>query len=87
MNPLLTTTVLPLFSEIKPEHIEPAISQLLAEARAVVDQQLQATTHYTWNNLVEPLEEAEDRLSAYERGEMKSVPAKDVFRRLESKRK
>ena len=63
MNPLLTTTVLPLFSEIKPEHIEPAISQLLAEARAVVDQQLQATTHYTWNNLVEPLEEAEDRLN------------------------
>ncbi len=63
MNPLLTTTVLPLFSEIKPEHIEPAISQLLAEARAVVDQQLQATNHYTWNNLVEPLEEAEDRLN------------------------
>ena len=63
MNPLLTTTVLPLFSEIKPEHIEPAISQLLAEARAVVDQQLQATSQYTWNNLVEPLEEAEDRLN------------------------
>lgn len=32
-------------------------------------------------------EEAEDRLSAYERGEIKSVPAKEVFRRLESKRK
>lgn len=32
-------------------------------------------------------EEAEDRLSAYERGEMKSVPAKKVFRKLESKRK
>ena len=63
MNPLLTTTVLPLFSEIKPEHIEPAISQLLAEARAVVDQQLQATSQYTWNNLVEPLEEAEDKLN------------------------
>ena len=63
MNPLLTTTVLPLFSQIKPEHIEPAISQLLDEARAVVDQQLQATSHYTWQNLVEPLEEAEDRLN------------------------
>ena len=32
-------------------------------------------------------DEAENRLSAYERGEMKSVPAKEVFRRLESKRK
>jgi oligopeptidase A len=63
MNPLLTTTVLPLFSQIKPEYIVPAISQLLAEARAVVDQQLQATSQYTWNNLVEPLEEAEDKLN------------------------
>ena len=32
-------------------------------------------------------DEAEDRLSAYERGEMKSIPAKEVFRKLESKRK
>jgi len=32
-------------------------------------------------------EEAEDRLSAYDRGEMKAVPAKEVFRKLESKRK
>jgi len=32
-------------------------------------------------------EEAEDRLSAFERGEMKSVSAKEVFRKLESKRK
>jgi oligopeptidase A len=63
MNPLLTPTVLPLFSQIKPEHIEPAISQLLADALAVVDQQLKATSHYTWNNLVEPIEEAEDRLN------------------------
>ena len=30
-------------------------------------------------------EEAEDRLSAYERGEMKSVPAQEVFKKLESK--
>ena len=32
-------------------------------------------------------EESEDRLSAYGRGEMKAVPAKEVFRKLESKRK
>jgi oligopeptidase A len=63
MNPLLTPTVLPLFSQIKPECIEPAISQLLAESLAVVEQQLLATTDYTWNNLVEPLEEAEDKLN------------------------
>ena len=63
MNPLLTTTDLPLFSQIKPEDIVPAISQLLAEALTVVDQQLKATSHYTWNNLVEPIEEAEDKLN------------------------
>ena len=63
MNPLLTPTVLPLFSQIKPEHIEPAISQLLAEVREVVEQQLKATDCYTWKNLVQPIEEAEDRLN------------------------
>ena len=63
MNPLLTPTVLPLFSQIKPEHIEPAISQLLAEVREVVEQQLKATDCYMWKNLVQPIEEAEDRLN------------------------
>ncbi|MEF3075085.1 oligopeptidase A [Methylobacter sp. Wu1] len=61
-NPLLQNSVLPLFSQIKPEQVEPAIDQLLAEARAVVEQHLQATAEYTWENLVEPIEDAEDRL-------------------------
>jgi oligopeptidase A len=61
-NPLLQNSVLPLFSQIKPEHVEPAIDHLLAEARAVVEQHLQATAEYTWENLVEPIEDAEDRL-------------------------
>jgi oligopeptidase A len=62
-NPLLQNSALPLFSQIKPEHVEPAIDQLLADARTVVEQHLQATTEYTWENLVEPIEDAEDRLS------------------------
>lgn len=63
-NPLLTNnSALPLFSQIKPEHIEPAITQILDEARAVVEQQLQANTEYTWKNLIEPIENAEDRLN------------------------
>ena len=62
-NPLLQNSVLPLFSHIKPEHVEPAIDQLLAEARTLVEQHLQAATEYTWENLVEPIEDAEDRLS------------------------
>ena len=62
-NPLLQNSALPLFSQIKPEHVEPAIDQLLADARTIVEQHLQATTEYTWENLVEPIEDAEDRLS------------------------
>ena len=62
-NPLLSNTELPLFSQIEPEHIEPAITQLLDEARAVIDLHLQATSLYSWENLIEPLENAEDRLN------------------------
>ncbi len=62
-NPLLINSTLPLFSQIKPEHIEPAITQLLDDARNVVQQQLQATSEYTWENLIEIIENAEDTLN------------------------
>lgn len=52
-----------MFSRIKPEHIVPAIDQLLAEARSSVEQHLQATQHYTWKNLIEPLEDVDDKLN------------------------
>ncbi len=62
-NPLLEMTGLPPFSRIKPEHIEPAIDALLAEIRAAVDQRLdQYTDSYTWDNLIQPLEDMDDRL-------------------------
>jgi oligopeptidase A len=64
INPLLApNTILPLFSKIQSEHIEPAIIQLLDEARALVKERLQATTDYTWENLIEPLENSEDKLN------------------------
>ncbi len=62
-NPLLENTILPQFSKINAEHIEPAIDSLLAEARRVVNQQLQATAEYSWENLVEPIENIEDKLN------------------------
>ncbi len=52
-----------MFSKIKPEHIVPAIDQLLSDARASVVQHLAATQHYTWKNLVEPLEDVDDKLN------------------------
>ena len=63
INPLLSDSTLPQFSKIKPAHVEPAIDQLLADARAIVAQCLQATNVYTWENLVEPIDAIEDRLS------------------------
>ena len=62
-NPLLANSKLPMFSQIKAEHIVPAIDRLLAEARSSVEQHLQATQHYTWENLIEPLENVEDKLN------------------------
>ncbi len=62
-NPLLANSTLPLFSKIKPEHVVPAIDQLLSDARASVEQHLQATQHYTWQNLIEPLENVDDKLN------------------------
>ena len=59
-NPLLSKFTLPLFSQIKPEHVESAIDQLLANARDVVKQKLAETERYTWENLIEPLEQADD---------------------------
>lgn len=62
-NPLLTDSPLPLFSQIKPEHIEPAIDQLLAEARATVEELLKTKQNYSWKKLIEPIADAEDRLN------------------------
>jgi len=62
-NPLLEITELPQFSKILPEHVEPAVEQLLTDARAVIERQLAGGGPFTWHNLVEPIEEAEDRLN------------------------
>jgi oligopeptidase A len=61
-NPLLINALLPLFSQIKPEHVEPAIDQLLTEARAIVEELLQTRKNYSWEKLIEPLETVENAL-------------------------
>jgi oligopeptidase A len=63
MNPLLDLRGLPPFSAIRPEHVEPAVDRLLAENRQLVATLLEDNDTYTWANLIEPLEEADDRLS------------------------
>ena len=62
-NPLLEKTELPQFSKIKPEHVESAIDDLLSKARDVVKKSLQKNNDYTWENLIEPIENIEDKLN------------------------
>ena len=63
MNPLLDFSGLPRFAEIKPEHVAPAIEQLLAENRALIARLLADNTPPTWQNFVVPMEDANERLS------------------------
>ena len=51
------------YSEIKPEHIAPAISHLLKQAQAAVERATISSTPCTWQELVEPLEDATEALS------------------------
>jgi len=62
-NPLLEMKGLPLFSMIKPEHIEPAIDALLTENRQKLQHVLKTNAPFSWQNLVAPQEDMEDRLS------------------------
>ncbi|WP_297528812.1 oligopeptidase A [Thiohalobacter sp.] len=62
-NPLLELKGLPPFSKIRPEHVEPAIDTLLAECRRTVASLLESDGPWRWDNLVQPIEDVEDRLS------------------------
>jgi oligopeptidase A len=63
-NPLLQPYDLPPFSKILPEHIEPAVDHVLAQNRIKIKELLEKNKgHYTFENLVVPLEELEDQLS------------------------
>ncbi|MGF1839279.1 oligopeptidase A [Vibrio atlanticus] len=61
-NPLLTFTDLPPFSQIKPEHVKPAVEQVIEECRNKIEQVLEGNTSPSWDNLVAPIDEVDDRL-------------------------
>ena len=62
-NPLLERAELPPFAKIQPEHIQPAIEQIIHENETFVDQLLQNTTHFSWDTLQLPLDTIDDRLN------------------------
>ena len=63
MNPLLDFSGLPRFAEIKPEHVAPAVEQLLAENRTLIARLLAQDTAPSWDNFMLPMDDANERLS------------------------
>lgn len=61
-NPLLNNFKLPPFSKIKPEHIKPAIEQLLADSKQAIETAVAQNTP-TWQNLVLAIDEVDDKFS------------------------
>lgn len=61
-NPLLDLSGLPRFGAIRPEHVTPAVDQVIAQNRAARERLL-AQPAFTWDNFAQPLEDMNERLS------------------------
>ncbi len=63
INPLLAPiSALIDYASIRPEHIEPAMTQLLTETRSGIENLLSTTTTPDWDNFIEPMESLSSRL-------------------------
>ncbi|MFN0314902.1 MAG: M3 family metallopeptidase [Burkholderiales bacterium] len=63
MNPLLDFSGLPRFSEIKAEHVTPAVDTLLEENRTLIGDLAGRSEAPGWDNFITPLDEANERLT------------------------
>lgn len=61
-NPLLIPGGLPPFDRIAPEHVAPAISQLLGEARQLLEGLTRPETPATWADFAAPMTDGMERL-------------------------
>ncbi|MBO9537596.1 M3 family metallopeptidase [Herbaspirillum sp.] len=61
-NPLLDFSGYAQFDAIKPEHVTPALDKLLADAGRLVTELEAPMAEVTWDNFVEPLESATEKL-------------------------
>ena len=62
MNPLLDFSGLPRFADFKTEWVTPAVDQLLAENRALIERVLAPEVAPSWGDFVELMEDANERL-------------------------
>ncbi|MES2786021.1 MAG: M3 family metallopeptidase [Pseudomonadota bacterium] len=61
-NPLLDFTDLPLFDQVQPDHITPAIDSLLADANAALETVTQTEFPSDWNAIAKVLDVSTERL-------------------------
>ncbi|WP_019428962.1 M3 family metallopeptidase [Limnohabitans sp. Rim47] len=61
-NPLLDTTGLPLFDQIAPEHVAPALDVLLADAEKALDTVAAKDFPAVWKSIAQTLDVATERL-------------------------
>ncbi len=61
-NPFFSDTELPDFPALQPQFVEPALTRILDDNRRAIDNLLDGFVEPTWQALVLPLEELEDRL-------------------------
>jgi len=62
-NPVLNRESLPLFDQIKPEHISPAVKSILKEANTLIDSLKEMSVTPSWINFVEPIEIISEKIS------------------------
>lgn len=62
-NPLLTMDSLPPFSQIQPDQVQPAVMQAIADCKQKISDVLAQRDPHTWDSLIAPLEEVNDRLA------------------------
>ncbi len=62
VNPLLDLSGLPRFRSVRPEHVRPALDQLLARNRAERVRLLAALGEPDWNDIVQPLADLDEEL-------------------------
>jgi oligopeptidase A len=63
MTPLLDFSGLPRFDAFKPDYVTPAVDELLAAGRAVIERLVAADTAPAWENFVMPLYDATEKLN------------------------
>ena len=61
-NPLLQDLELPPFEQFEPNQIEPAMTQLIKEGKAKIEEVLASPAPATWTSVIEPIDQQSRRM-------------------------